>query len=303
VKWKKLGLVYGPDGSMEWANNTSLQPTPIMLDDRIRVFVGFRDVYGQSRVGYVDVDYGDPSKVLAISSRPSLDIGQEGAFDDNGVVPCAVIKDGRDLLLYYAGYQLHSKVRFTVYSGLAISNDNGITFRRYRLTPILERTDEELLFRVIHSVIIENGRWRVWYGGGSSFKKGERKTLPMYDVRYLESTSGVKFPGKGKVAVTTRGDEYRVGRPYVIKDGIIYKMFYGAGTEALTYKLGYAESINGIDWERKDEQIGISLSKEGWDSEMMAYPSVVKYENRTIMFYNGNNYGKDGFGVAELIEK
>ena len=93
MKWLKKGLIYGPDGSSPWAKHSALQPTTYLLNDKvIRVYVGFRDSHGISRVGFVDLDSMNPSKVLYVSKRPALDIGLPGTFDDNGVVPCAVVE-------------------------------------------------------------------------------------------------------------------------------------------------------------------------------------------------------------------
>ncbi|MFD3157166.1 hypothetical protein ACFIJ5_09950 [Haloimpatiens sp. FM7330] len=303
MKWIKKGLIFNPKNKMSWAKDSALQPVPYFIkEDVIRVYAGFRDEKGVSRVGFVDLDANNPSNVLEISRKPVLNIGIPGAFDDNGVVPCAVVKNDKKVYMYYAGYKLGEKVRMTIFSGLAISEDNGKSFERYSNVPVFERTNSEVLFRVIHSIILENGRWRVWYGGGSQFKQGKYKTLPMYDIRYTESEDGVHFNRTGKVILPTQGQEYRVARPYIIKDAGIYKMFFCAGSENVTYKLGYAESIDGISWIRKDEELGMELSKNGWDSLMMAYPSVVKYKDKVYLFYNGNNYGKDGFGYAELVK-
>lgn len=303
MKWEKKGIIYSLDGSSTWAKNSTLQPTPLLLnDDTIRIFVGLRDDKGISRVGYVDVDANNPKIVKKVSKEPLLDIGLPGTFDDNGVVPCAVIRNEGKIHLYYAGYQVGYHVRMMIYCGLAISEDNGNSFKRYSKVPVLERCDDELLFRVIHSVVKEDSKWKVYYGGGSYFKEGKKKTLPLYDIRYMESEDGINFVGSGDVIIGTQGDEYRVGRPYVIKDEDIYKMFFCAGSEDLTYKLAYAESLDGINWTRDDDKLNISLSSSGWDSQMMAYPSVVKYNDKTYLFYNGNNYGYDGFGYAELIK-
>jgi len=302
MKWLKKGLVYVPDGKMAWAKHSALQPTPILISDNvIRVYVGFRDENGVSRVGFVDVNANNPSVVLKVSEKPVLDIGNPGTFDENGVVPCAIVKRRGKLYLYYAGYQLGQKVRFYVFGGLAISEDGGDFFSRYSNVPIIDRSDEALLFRVIHSIIFENGVWRIWYGAGSEFIQGTTKTLPVYDVRYLESEDGINISKKGRSCINVKGgDEHRVGRPYVIKDGQTHRMFYGVGTQSKGYRLGYAESKDGLSWMRKDEDVGIDISKSGWDSEMIAYPSVVKHAEKTYMFYNGNDYGKTGFGYAVL---
>ena len=65
--------------------------------------------------------------------------------------------------------------------------------------------------------------------------------------------------------------------------------------------LGYAESLDGIHWERKPEKMNLTTSESGWDSEMLEYASVKKYGNTYYMLYNGNAFGKTGFGYA--VEK
>jgi hypothetical protein len=68
-----------------------------------------------------------------------------------------------------------------------------------------------------------------------------------------------------------------------------------------SYKIGYAESSDGISWTRKDEQAGIASSSVGWDSEMVAYPYIYQHKDRKYLFYNGNGFGQSGFGFAELL--
>lgn len=303
MKWNKQGLIYGPDGTSEWAKNSALQPTPLIIDEEtIRIFVGMRDEKGRSRVGFVDVNAANPKEILKVSEKPALDLGIPGTFDENGVVPCAVVKRNDEIWLYYAGYQLGQQVRFYVFSGLAISTDGGETFTRYQRVPICERTDEELFFRVIHTIFYENGVWRIWYGAGSEYDvRDDGYQLPKYNIRYVESNDGIKFNGRSVIAIdTSGGEEYRIGRPYVIKRENKYLMFYAADSKQSGYRLAYAESPNGTEWTRKDNEIGISISESGWDSEMMSYPSVVTTKAGTFLFYNGNSYGRDGFGYAVL---
>jgi hypothetical protein len=302
VKWEKRGLIYGPDGSSSWARHSALQPTPLLRSDGvIRIFVGLRDDQGIARVGFVDVDADDPSRVIAVSRRPSLDVGSPGCFDDNGVVPCAVVERDGAVFLYYAGYQLTPKVKFLAFGGLAISEDGGSTFVRHSQVPVTDRSDEGIFFRVTHSILREGSRWRVWYGAGSEFQVEDGRQLPSYNIRYMESADGITFPPSGHVCLDTVGaDEYRVGRPYVIVDADRYRMFYSACTRSSHFRLGYAESADGITWIRMDDAIGLDVSRSGWDSEMMAYPSVVRHGDKTHLFYNGNKYGRSGFGWASL---
>lgn len=303
MKWKKKGLIFTTKGFNDWRDNSALQPTPLIFNNKIRFYVGFRDKSGISRIGYIDLDKNNPEKVLKVSQNPVLDIGKDGAFDEFGVVPSAIIRRGEKIYMYYAGYQLGKKVRFLVLSGLAISEDNGETFTRYSLVPVFERADSEMLFRVPHTVMFDDDKFKFWYGGGSEFMQGKNKTLPVYDVRYLESKDGIDIPKKGKTILKTKENEYRIGRPFVIKKENNFMMFYGYSSEDKPYQLGYAMSKDGLNWVRDDENVGIELSTEGWDSEMMAYPCVLEVFDKTYLFYNGNNYGEDGFGYAELLER
>ena len=149
MRWTKLGLVYGPDGSMPWAKSHAMIPTPFRLSEHvIRVFVTFCDDMGIGRPGYVDVSARDPLMVLGVSQEPLLDLGRPGTFDENGLLVCCVtdVGDGR-MHMYYVGFELGTKIRYRLLTGLAISNDGGNSFTRYAQTPILERSPEELFFR------------------------------------------------------------------------------------------------------------------------------------------------------------
>ena len=130
----------------------------------------------------------------------------------------------------------------------------------------------------------------------------DTKTLPLYDIRYVESEDGVHFPEAGRTVLATGPDEYRLGRPYVVRRAGGFCMFFGVSKFHTTYVLGYAESDDGIVWTRHDNALNLRLSPVGFDSEMMAYPSVIRSQDKTFMFYNGNAFGKAGFAVAVLVE-
>ena len=97
-------------------------------------------------------------------------------------------------------------------------------------------------------------------------------------------------------------NEYALSKPWVIREGNTFKMWYSyrGNGDIDTYRIGYAESIDSKIWTRKDDESGINISETGWDSEMICYPSVFTLNSRTYMLYNGNGYGKSGFGLAVL---
>ncbi len=305
MKWKKKGLIYSPPLDGSWRDNSALTPTAFLLNDNvIRNYVSFRDVEGTGRIGYVDVNANNPSEVLQISKKPVLDIGRDGMFDDNGVILGDLVRVKDEIYMYYVGFQLVNKSKFLAYSGLAISSDNGETFRRVKNTPILDREDEALYIRAIHSVIYEDNIFKIWYATGSGWENINGIDYPQYDINYIESKDGIHFSDTGVKCIENNknNQEYRIGRPRVYKQNNSYIMNFTYGTVDGRYIAGQATSNDGINWIRDDKELGIELSIDGWDSVHLSYPSIVSTENKTYMFYNGNNMGKDGFGYAELSE-
>lgn len=303
MRWDRLGLVWtAPEGS---GRTGALQPTPLLLGDRIRVFSGCRDGDGASSVWWVDLDPDDPTRVLGEARTAALTAGPAGAFDAAGVVPCAVAVVDGTVRLYYAGYQPPAGPgeRFRVFSGVAAAPEGEPDrFTRLREAPLLRTSPGERLFRVVHSLLRrDDGTWRCWYGAGHEFRPGRTKLLPVYDIRQMDSADGLEFPDRGDVAVPLGSpEEHRVGRPYVVRQDPGWRMYFGAGTEDTTYRLTFADSRDGATWRRHDGRLGLDVSPAGWDSEMVAYPAVVTTRGGTFLLYNGNGYGHDGFGVAAL---
>ncbi|RLI35818.1 hypothetical protein DRO66_06800 [Candidatus Bathyarchaeota archaeon] len=305
MKWKKLGRVFVPDGSIPWAKTHAYVPTPIVMGNVIRVYAAFWDSDKVKRVGFVDVSAKDPTKVLNVSRTPALDVGDIGTFDCDGVISSFA----RSLVcgtiwLYYVGWQELAGPMRLLFAGLAISADGGNRFYRYKQTPILERLDYERFIRSTSFVWKEfDGVYNCWYTSSNGFIKIREHLVPSYTIQQAFSEDGIKW-GKGRQCLWFEGsEEFGLSRPWLLEDGKIHKMFYSIRKIDKGYTLGYAESSDGgYTWERKDNEIGLEKSEEGWDSEMVCFPSIVDYEGKRYMFYNGNNYGETGFGVAVLEE-
>jgi hypothetical protein len=271
-------------------------PTPLLVDDRIRVFVGMLDSNGVGRIGWVDVDSADPTRVLAISMAPALDIGDAGSFDDNGVVPVSIVEHDGLVHLYYAGFHLGAEMPYTIFTGLAISEDGGKTFERVSAAPALGGSDTESCFRCGAHVQRIDGRWHMWYAGGGGWSEHDGKALPVYDLRHIESVDGLVWPSSGEVCIARAATERGFGRPAVLG---LSQMWLSVRAVDGTYRMGYATSSDGgCAWSRNDAGAGIERSVNGWDSQMVAYPCLLRVGNELLLFYNGNGYGATGFGVA-----
>lgn len=303
MNWEKLGLVFTQDGTVRWRRNSALTPTPILISDQvIRVYAGFRDDDGISRIGYVDVDAANPRRVIRVSENPVLDRGRDGCFDDNGVILGDVIRFGDRLRMYYVGFQLVKRVKFLAFTGLAESVDGGETFQRVSEAPVLDRSIEGNTIRAVHTALFEDGVWKIWYAVGDDWQIINGSPYPKYNIWYSESADGKIFPERGVLCVDVVGNEYRIGRPSVYKIDNGYMMFYTkGGVSGVDYFPGVAFSKDGVIWERADHKLGLSLSENGFDDRHLCYPRLVKSGARTFCFYNGNNMGAEGFGVAELL--
>lgn len=304
MKWVKRGLVFTQDGTIAWRRNSALTPTPFLLNDKvIRIYAGFRDDDGISRIGYVDVDADNPTKVLHVSEKPVLDRGRDGCFDDNGVIMGHVLQEQGRLLMYYVGFQLVKRAKFLAFTGLAESFNGGETFQRVSEAPVLDRSIEGNMIRAVHTAMFENGVWKIWYAVGDDWQLINGVPYPKYNIWYSESVDGRVFPERGTLCVDVQGDEYRIGRPSVYRTAQGYMMFYTkGGVSGEDYFPGVAYSLDGIHWERKDKEFGLSLGEASFDDRHLCYPRLITANGRTFCFYNGNNMGAEGFGVAELLE-
>lgn len=304
MKWTKKGLIISPN-DLKFGNFRLMCPTPILLVDRIRVYCGFCNSDGISRPGYVDLNIDNPSEVYGYTTEPILEIGIDGMFDDNGLCPTSILSMNETFYMYYFGFQLGVKLPFYMFSGLATSHDGGMTWSRIQNTPVIDRSPHEPIMRSGPNVIYDNNKFKVYYPCGYGLIDINGKKVHTYQIHYMESNDGINWPQKGQPVILFQNeDEYGFGRPYVFKIDEVYCMLYSIRTKSKGYRLGYATSLDGVEWKRKDDLQGLEPGKQGeWDSEMLCYSSFIKTPKKSYLFYNGNNLGATGFGYAELIEE
>lgn len=302
MKWHKKGLIYCPTGELWWAKSHALIPTVYQLNQKvIRVYFASLDKNMFGRVGYVELDSDNPQRILNIAREPILDLGQLGTFDDCGVVPSCIVELHNQKYMYYTSFQRAERVPYMLFTGLARGNSEGTLFKRCFRTPVLDRTNEEPFSRSCPYIIIEGGQLKMWYLSGLEWTKSERGIHYNIVIKYAVSQDGINWNTSDHVCITPNFiDEYAVGRPCVIREDNGYKMWYSIRSFSKLYSIGYAESEDGIYWLRKDEEVGIQKSENGWDSEMICYPYVIDIKGKRYMFYNGNGRGASGFGYAVL---
>ncbi len=299
-RWRKLGLVFAPDGSVPWMLTHAANPTAEHLaGDRIRLYFSSRDARSRSSVSFVDINVSDPMTILRHADAPVLAPGDPGTFDDAGISIGCVLAVGSRRYLYYMGWHLMTSVPFQNTIGLAISDGPDEPYRRVATNPIVGISDVDPHTVSYPWVRHESGRFRMWYG--SSTKWGPHTSDMRHVIKYAESADGLEWKATGRIAIDAdEPGEYALSRPCVLRDADRYRMWFCSRGPA--YRIQYAESDDGLVWTRTPDCAGLDVSPAGWDSEMIEYPCVFDHDGRRYALYAGNGYGRTGFGLAVLDE-
>ena len=301
MRWIKKGLIFEPPAGLTWMATHAGLPYVEQAGSHHRVYFSGRDHEQRALIGYFECDLKHPMKILRVSDKPVLGLGTLGSFDDHGLTNSWIVGADGKKYLYYTGWSLGVTVPFYFYVGLAISEDGGESFQRISPGPILGRNEVDPYMTASPCVRIENGLWRMWYVSCTKWEIENDQPKHHYHIKYAESRDGIHWERKGRVSIDYQSkDEYAIARPCVVEEDGLYKMWYSF--RGKSYRIGYAESQDGLTWRRKDEEVGIDVSASGWDSEMIAYPVVFDHQGDRYMLYNGNGYGKTGIGLAILAK-
>ena len=296
--WRRLGRIGAFDGAGSWSfSHTALPALWPTGTGEWDLYASARDAEGRSAIGRSRFTMTPEPRIDPQTIQRVLEPGALGTFDDRGVSMSCVVRHDEELLLYYSGWMLGVTVPFYLGIGLAVSDDNGRTFRRVSRAPVLERTDAEPFLTASPFVIVDGGRWRMWYVSGTEWVRVSGGAQHRYHIRYAESADGVVWRRHQRPCIDYASpSEYAFGRPFVLHDAGVYRMWYPYRGDR--YSIGYAESGDGIEWRRLDDHRGLSPAEEGWDAGMVAYPWVFDWNGGRYMLYNGNDYGRSGVGLA-----
>jgi len=298
MRWKKLGQIFVPDNNYPWMVSHASNPIPVRVSPEIiKVYFSCRDSSNRASVGYVDLD-AQTFEVIRISEKPVLGLGDKGAFDDHGISLGCLIEESGTQYLYYLGWNLAANVPFRNSIGVATKKLNEETFTRLFKGPLLDRTIEDP-FSLSYPFVLKNykSEYLMWYGSHKSW--GNSANDMIHGIKIARSKDLIHWDRTSEYVLTPTVKHYAFSRPFVQFSNSKYNMWYSF--RGNKYRIGYAQSKDGRNWTRLDKEVGIDVSVKGWDSEMICYPYILATPERTLLFYNGNGYGKSGFGVAELV--
>ncbi|MET1414190.1 hypothetical protein ABVF61_18090 [Roseibium sp. HPY-6] len=308
-QWRKLGHIFCADNNSAQMISYARMPFAVQLDgDLYRVFFEARSSENIAKPYYLDIDLNNPQKILNIETSPLLNFGRTGTFDDNGITPFSVVKNGNEWLLYYAGWTLGVKIPFENAIGVARSTDAGRTFEKVFEGPVLGRDKYDPLFATGPLVYRFNDQYHMFYTSFVDWKheKDGDKPKHFYDIKTRSSRDGfdwsspprsvVKFENELEYAFVPRGLQKLPEGDF----GLWY--CFRAGPSHETYRVGFATSPDLMEWTRRDDlTAGLLPGAQGdFDHDMVCYPHVFAHNNRFYMLYNGDGYGRTGFGLAIL---
>ena len=313
--WKKRGRIFIPQEikNIAWLKNFAQAPAILKFDNFIRVYFSCRpnpDENGQyvSYSAYVDLNRKNLFEIIDLAKEPIFKLGTKGTFDEFGTYPTSIIRRENDVLAYYAGWTRCESVPFNVAIGAAVSKNDGISFEKIgNGGPILTYCLNEPFILSGPKIRFFNDTYYLFYIAGRKWIENEGKPEPVYKIRMAHSKDGFNWTKADKDLIESKLEENEAqASPDVFYCNNKYHMFFCyrfcldfRGKEK-GYRIGYASSMDLINWTRDDSKAGIDVSEEGWDSEMISYPHVFELDGKIYMMYLGNHVGKEGFGLAEL---
>ncbi|MEY3787786.1 MAG: hypothetical protein RIQ94_290 [Pseudomonadota bacterium] len=317
MKWTKLGKIFDPtehklpNDCLEFSQS----PQTLVLDGRVRIYFStrVRDSVGKylSHVAFVDFDK-NMQDIIDISKHTVIDLGELGCFDEHGIFPVNVLRDKGRVLAYTTGWNRKVSVSADASIGLAISHDDGLTFQKYGKGPVLSTSLHEPFLIGDAFVMSFGGMYHMWYIFGTKWKKFVESEPPdrVYKIAHATSEDGITWQRDGRQIISDKlnADECQALPTVFQRDGLhhmyfCYRQAHGFRSQSgNAYRIGYAYSTDLVNWLRDDSKAGITVSKDDWDSQMQCYPHTFELDGKIYMLYNGNEFGRLGFGLAVLDE-
>lgn len=317
MKWKKIGKIFDPT-QHKLANNCKAfaqSPQTLVFDDFVRVYFSTRetDSTGKylSHISFVDFDKKF-QKILNVASDTVIPLGDLGCYDQHGMFPMHIFrKNNKEIYGYISGINRRVSVSVESSIGLAISTNQGLTFEKIGPGPIVTSSLYEPYLVCDPFVQFYDNVYHMWYAFGTKWiRDAEADKAPsrVYKIGHATSADGVNWVKEGRQIIEDKLNENECAAlPTVIHHNGAYHMYFCYRQSVdfrknrnNAYRLGYATSTDLKNWKRNDDEAGIDVTPGSWDSDMMCYPHIFRCDDKIYLLYNGNEFGRLGFGIAVL---
>lgn len=303
-KWEKKGRIFQRRGGPFFKSH-AMRVIPYLRESGVlRLFFSSRCEEDMMHPTFIDVNPDNPSEVIYVSEAPLMPLGPLGTFDDSGITIASIVNISGKSYCYYTGWKRRRyNVPFELSIGISLIEEDGDRFLKLYDGPIISQNPKDPLLVAGPFVINENGLLKMWYCSGTSWAQYGELTEPIYTVFYAESENGIDWKkASDEPCIKYNNETEVVSAPWVVHTKSGYTMFYPyrqSETPLLKrYSIGMAVSNDGVKWIRRDDDFSLKKSGHGWDSEMICYPAVFSYKDKTYLFYSGNRVGYGGIGYA-----
>ncbi len=316
MHWKRLGKIFDPTAHSLPAGCTQFAQSPqaLVFDDFVRIYFSTRarDTHGKflSHVAFVDL-HKNLQEVIRVAERPAISLGDLGCFDEHGIFPMNVLRIDDEVWAYTTGWSRRVSVSVDTAIGLAISRDDGLSFERIGNGPVLAQSLHEPCLVGDAFVRRIGGQFHMWYIFGTGWKRFAPDAAPdrTYKIAYAVSPDGIAWrKEEARQIIPDRlGADESQALPTVIRIGDRWHMFFCyrqsfdfRANPDRGYRIGHAWSDDMSNWTRNDDHPRLDIVPGEWDSDMQCYPHAFECGERVYLLYNGNEFGRYGFGLAVL---
>lgn len=318
MKWIKHGKIFSPaehtlpNGCIQFAQS----PQALVFDDFVRIYFSTRAVDSSgkflSHIAFVDMKK-NLRDVIRVSDQTVIPLGGLGCFDEHGIFPMSIMRRGDAVYGYTCGWNRRVSVSVDTAIGLAISRDGGLTFQRIGDGPVLAASLHEPCLVGDGFVKVIDDAFHMWYIFGTGWKRYTPDAAPdrTYKIGHATSKDGIAWvkeearqvipdrlgPDESQALPTVVGIDGRYHMFFCYRESFDFRKAKGRG-----YRIGHAWSDDLSNWTRDDDHPMLEGTPGAWDSDMQCYPHAFECDGRVYLLYNGNEFGRHGFGLAELAQ-
>jgi hypothetical protein len=295
-RWQKLGRIFEPAGLHPKLATHAANPLAVPLGgDLFRIYYSGRDTQNRSSVGWVEYDLGK-RRLTEVRPDPVIEHGPPGSFFADGISVGNCYEAGGVTYMLFMGWQAPADGHWRGDIGrLVVAPDGNLALDGN--SPLMGADAEDPISLSYPWVMRDGAGYRMWYGSTTSWDAGNGEML--HPIKEATSPDGHAWTRTGLAVPYQLGIAQAFSRPTVLRLGDQYRMWFSyRGAPRPSYRIGSAASRDGEHWELTRDDADIDVSPEGWDSRMIEYPFCFTHRGEAWLLYNGDGYGRTGFGLA-----
>lgn len=290
-------------------------PSGVSISGELRVYFSARAARKSGTMSVpMSIDLATDYRVSSLNRIVVTGEPHAGAFDEHGIFPLSPVRVGDEIWAYPTGWSRRQSVDVETQVGLAISSNDGKTFKRVGLGSVLGPTLHEP-FLVGDACVLQLSptEWHAWYIYGIEWREEafSQRAERIYKIGHAASSNGVHWiresqKGGSRCVPDTIGPDECQAMPSVIRRGATFHMFFCyrdafgfRNDPQRSYRIGHAYSDDLVTWQRSDMPRETWLNG-AWNEQMQCYPSAFEHADRVLIAHNGNEFGKSGFGLSAI---